>query len=203
MNRRQQAFLAAKLIFATAVIIVVARKVDVAKVWVTVRSASPLPIALGIFLCFGTVAVSGWRWRLLFRTFQIEIPLRSLICIIQIGQFFAMFLPGPTGDDPTRMLYISRLAPGRVGEACSTVVLDRCIGLASVLALAVFCIPWQWDALSTSRQTHWFALAIVLAGVAVCIFGILFFIAGHPTHHGLKSASAPCQPIHSATKVPG
>ena len=182
MSRRQQAFLAAKLIFATAVIIVVARKVDIAKVWVTMRSASPLPIALGILLCLGTVAISGWRWRLLLRTFQIEIPLRSLICITQIGQFFAMFLPGPTGDDLTRMLYISRLAPGRVGEACSTVLLDRCIGLASVLALAVLCIPWQWDVLSTSGQTHWFALAIVIAGVAVCIFGLLFFVAGHPTH---------------------
>src|SRR5438270_6766668 len=93
-----------------------------------------------------------------------------------------MFLPGPTGDDLTRMLYISRLAPGRVAEACTTVLLDRCIGLASVLLLAVLCIPWQWSVLASSPQTHWLALAILIAGSAVCFFGALFFIAGHPTH---------------------
>jgi uncharacterized protein (TIRG00374 family) len=146
------------------------------------RDAQRLPILVGILFCFGTVGLSGWRWQRLLRVFQISVPLRPLICIAQIGQFFAVFLPGPTGDDLTRMLYISRLVPGRVGEACTTVLLDRCIGLASVLVLALFCIPWQWSILSTSPETYWLALAIVTVGFAVCLFGLLFFVVGHPTH---------------------
>lgn len=182
MSKKQTAFLIGKILFAAAVITLICRKVDLSHVWISIRDAARLPIFLGILLCLGTVMISGWRWQRLLRAFQIDVPLGPLICIAQIGQFFAMFLPGPVGDDLTRMLYISRLAPGRVAEACTTVLLDRCIGLASVLVLAVLCIPWQWNVLATSPQTHWLALAIVIAGAAVGLGGLLFLIAGHPTH---------------------
>ena len=181
MSKRQTAFLIGKIFFAAAVITLICRKVDLSHVWISIRDAQRLPILLGILLSLGTVVISGWRWQRLLRAFQIDVPLAPLICIAQIGQFFVMFLPGPTGDDLTRMLYISRLAPGRVAEACTTVLLDRCIGLASVLLLAVLCIPWQWNVLATSSQTHWLALALVIAGGVVCLCGVLFFIAGHPT----------------------
>src|SRR5438067_10010514 len=181
MSKRQTAFLIGKILFAAAVITLICRKVDLSHVWISIRDAQRLPILLGILLSLGTVVVSGWRWQRLLRAFQSTVPLWPLICIAQIGQFFVMFLPGPTGDDLTRMLYISRLAPGRVAEACTTVLLDRCIGLASVLLLAALCIPWQWSVLATSPQTHWLALAIVIAGGGAWLCGILFLIAGHPT----------------------
>ncbi|OLC99954.1 MAG: hypothetical protein AUH86_01250 [Acidobacteria bacterium 13_1_40CM_4_58_4] len=143
-----------------------------------------------------TILIAGWRWHRWLAIFDIHIPLLSLTCIAQIGQFFMMFLPGPTGDDLTRMLYISRLSPGRVGEACATVLLDRCLGLASVLLLALVCIPWQWGVLSVSVQTHWLAIAIVSGGLFVCIFGILFFLAGRPTHSWFEKRLR-CLPAHS------
>jgi glycosyltransferase 2 family protein len=128
------------------------------------------------------VVLAGWRWHRWLAIFGIHIPAGPLMCIAQIGQFFMMFLPGPTGDDLTRMLYISRLAPGRVAEACTTVLLDRCMGLASVLVLAVACIPWQWDILSSSSETHWLALIILSAGAVISLVGVVFFWVGHPTH---------------------
>jgi hypothetical protein len=36
--------------------------------------------------------------------------------------------------------------------------------------------------LSTSRQTYWIAVAILLAGAFVCVGGAIFFLGGHPTH---------------------
>ena len=179
---RRLIFLAAKLIFAVVVLTWLFRKIDATRVWTSVRDAERSPIALGLLLALVTIGIAGWRWRRWLAIFDIHIPLFSLTCIAQIGQFFIMFLPGPVGDDLTRMLYISRLAPGRVGEACTTVVLDRCLGLASVLVLAVICIPWQWDILSASRQTHLMALIILIAGVTLCVFSAAFFLAGHPTH---------------------
>ena len=119
MSKKQTAFLLAKILFAAAVITLICRKVDLSHVWISIRDAQRLPILLGILLCLGTVVISGWRWQRLLRAFQIAVPLGPLICIAQIGQFFVMFLPGPTGDDLTRMLYISRLAPGREAEIAS------------------------------------------------------------------------------------
>lgn len=179
---RRAALIVAKLVFAIVALTFLFHKVKLPIVLSTLFNANRFLIFVGVGLNLLTVIIAGWRWHRLLGIFKIQIPLRSLTCIAQIGQFFVVFLPGPVGDDLTRMLYISRLAPGRVGEACTTVLLDRCVGLASVLVLAVFCIPWQWNVLSSSSQTHWLALIILSAGVAVCVFGAVFFLTGHPTH---------------------
>jgi uncharacterized membrane protein YbhN (UPF0104 family) len=182
MNAKQAAFLGAKIIFAGVIITWLFHRIDAYRVWLSVRDAQRLPILLGLILWLFTIAIAGWRWNRLLGIFDINISIRSLTCVVPIAQFFSMFLPGSTGDDLTRMLYISRLAPGRVGEACTTVLLDRFIGLASVLLLAAFCIPWQWSLLASSNQTYWIALVILSAGAFVCLSGAIFFLAGHPTH---------------------
>jgi uncharacterized protein (TIRG00374 family) len=182
ISPKQAAFLAAKIIFAVAVITWLFHKIDVHRVWLGVRNAHRLPIFFGLLLWLVTIVIAGWRWFRLLGIFDIKIPLRSLITVVPIAQFFSIFLPGSAGDDLTRMLYISRLAPGRVGEACATVLLDRFIGLTSVLVLALFCVPWQWSLLSTSRQTYWIAVVILFAGAFVCAGGAIFFLGGHPTH---------------------
>jgi glycosyltransferase 2 family protein len=196
MNAKQAAFLGAKIIFAVVVITWLFHKIDAYRVWLSVRDAHRFPIFLGLILWLFTIVVAGWRWNRLLGIFDINIPLRSLTCVVPIAQFFSMFLPGSTGDDLTRMLYISRLAPGRVGEACTTVLLDRFIGLTSVLLLAAFCIPWQWSLLSASSQTYWIALVILSVGAFVCIGGAVFFLAGHPTHRWFKERLR-LRPAHS------
>lgn len=177
MKIRQGALFVAKVGFAALFItwLLHSRKVDANKVWETLCEAHLAPLALGTLLCLLTVVIAGWRWHRLLRAFGIFIPVASLTCIAQIGQFFMMFLPGPTGDDLTRMLYISRLAKGRVGEACATVLLDRIIGLASVLLVALVCIPWQWQRLATSPEAHTIAVGIVAAALAVSGGGAVFF----------------------------
>jgi uncharacterized protein (TIRG00374 family) len=182
VSKRQAAFLLAKVAFAAGALWLLFHKIDPLRVWNSIRYANPACVGGGVVLCWLGVAIAGWRWHRLLRIFDIEIPLRSLVCIAQVGQFFMMFLPGPTGDDLTRMLYISRLAKGRVAEACTTVVIDRVIGLISILVLAVLCIPWQWHLLTMSRQTYWMALAILGAGGLVSILCTIFFLIGHPTH---------------------
>jgi uncharacterized protein (TIRG00374 family) len=182
VTKRQTAFLIFKFAFAATVLAWLFHKVNVGRVLGTMAGAGLAEIACAVLLCLGMVFIAGWRWHRWLVVFDIDIPARSLMSIALIGQFFMMFLPGPTGDDLTRMLYISRLAPGRVGEACTTVLLDRCIGLASVLVLAVVCIPWQWSVLSSSSETHWLALIILSAGAALCFLGVAFFLMGHPTH---------------------
>jgi uncharacterized protein (TIRG00374 family) len=151
--------------------------VNAGLVWQSVRGARRGPILAGVVLCWFTVLIAGLRWHRLLEAFGIHIPRRALVCIAQIGQFFLMFLPGPAGDDLTRMLYISRLSgEGQVGAACTTVLLDRCIGLASILLMAVACIPWQWGLLAASRKTWWMAVGMSAAGGVILVCTILYFV---------------------------
>jgi len=194
MTRRQTAFILAKITFACCVLACLFHKTNLSYVWSSVHDAHRIPIVIGIILCLITVVIAGWRWKRLLAMIGINAPVGQLICIAQIGQFFTLFLPGPAGDDLTRMLYISRIAKGRIAEACATVVIDRLIGLACTFVMAFLCIPWQWRVLALSHQTYWMALAMLGAGSLVSIFGTIFFMAGHPTHlwfeHRLRALPA-------------
>ena len=181
MNWKGTALTILKVGFAGGILFWLLHKVNAPQVWDCMREAHMAPILIGIFLAEMTVLIAAWRWQQLLSVFQIGTPVRSLICIAQIGQFFMIFLPGPTGDDLTRMLYISRLAKGRVVEACTSVAIDRLIGLGSILILAVICIPFQWELLATTVTTHWMALGIVTFGGLAVAMGVFFFMVGHPS----------------------
>ena len=176
MNKKQTAFILAKIAFASTILFWIFHKVDGARVWGCVRYAKPSSIITGVLCCWLCVGLAGWRWHRLLRVFEITMPLWTLVAIAQIGQFFLMFLPGPAGDDLTRMLYIARFTKGRIGEACTTVLLDRCIGLASILLLALAAVPLQWKLLATTPQTRWMAVGLVGGGCLVFISGLVFLL---------------------------
>lgn len=182
MTKKNILFIFAKIAFASIVLFFLFQKADISHVWSRMKHAHVIPVLIGTFLCWSTVLVAGWRWHQLLQIFEIKIPLLSLICIAQIGQFFLVFLPGPLGDDITRMLYIARFTKGKKVEACSTVMIDRIIGLISILVIATICIPWQWKTLSTVPQTQLLALGIIVIGSSACLFTLLFFFFAHPTH---------------------
>jgi len=196
MNAKQAAFLIGKVIVAVAIMAWLFHRTNAEVVWLSVRDAHRVPILAGLILWLVTMVIAGWRWNRLLGILGIHIPVISLICIVPIAQFFSVFLPGSTGDDLTRMIYVSRLAAGRVAEACTTVLLDRFIGLVSVLLLAAFCVPWQWSLMSASSQTRWIALGMLAAGALTCVGGAVFFLAGHPTHRWFEKRLR-LKPAHS------
>lgn len=180
MNIRQALLLLAKIVFAGGILWWLLGRIDVSELWRQLASAKPLYFVGVIGIGIIAVLVAAWRWRQLLGIFGITASLGSLFCIVWIGQFFLMFLPGPVGDDAARMIYISRTAPGRAGEACLSVMLDRVIGLGSVLALCFFVAPWQWDVLRSGIQTFWLAGGVFLAGFCFFITGGLFLLLARP-----------------------
>lgn len=155
------------------------RRVDFAGVWRVLLGAKVGFLVLAGVLTLLPVAISGYRWRALLGTLGIELSAGRLALICQIGQFFGVLVPGLAGDDGTRLLYVSRLSPGRANQACSTVLLDRVIGFCCLFALSLVCIPLNWTLLSAQSSTKAVALGVLAVGVPVlagCAF--LFCLSG-------------------------
>lgn len=164
-----------KLLVASAAVYWLQKKVDAQNVLRVLREADPVFFGGAFLLGLLNLLNGGFRWNRLLGALRISIPVGTLTAIAQIGQFFAVFLPGTAGDDVTRLVYIARLAPGRVREACATVLLDRVIGLSCLFMLAFVCIPANWNLLQGQPSTRWIATGFLFAGGAVLLGGALFF----------------------------
>ena len=156
-----------KLAVVGAALFWLSRKVDFAGVRRVLLDANVSWLALAAVLTLTPVWISGFRWSTLLGTLGINLPPGRLGLICQIGQFFGVLVPGLAGDDGTRLLYVSRLAPGRASQACSTVLLDRLIGFCCLFAVSLVCIPLNWPLLSAQNSTRAVGCGFLIAGSGV------------------------------------
>lgn len=182
---RRAFVLLAKMAVAAAVLWFVLRQTDVAELKAALAGASVPLLLLGLVLNVCTVLIAGLRWKLLIQALGIAMRWRDLTCIAFIGQFFATFLPGPLGDDVTRMFYIARAAGDRATLALSSVVVDRMIGLTVILLLALIVTPWHYAVLASNPQTAVFATGIIAGGGAVLAVLAVFFLLPRARLHAL------------------
>lgn len=81
--------------------------------------------------------LSVLRWHLLLRWQMVPLQFREVWQISYISWFLGSFLPGAAGADALRGLYVHRASPGNRLPALLTVALDRLLGLAAILILAL------------------------------------------------------------------
>jgi uncharacterized membrane protein YbhN (UPF0104 family) len=83
-------------------------------------------------------ALGAVRWWVLLRTVSVRLPLLTAWRLTLVGLFFNLFLPGAVGGDAVKAVYASRVAPdGRKIEAVTTVLIDRVLGLGTLLLLGI------------------------------------------------------------------
>jgi uncharacterized membrane protein YbhN (UPF0104 family) len=117
----------------------------------------PLLIALGLFV-IGTV-VRAFRWRVLLLALDLPIPLRRLVYLYFVGNFFNTFLPTGFGGDVVRVLELSQDA--QATAALGTVVVDRLTGLLILFAMALVALPFTVGLLPFEV---WLTIGLLAAG---------------------------------------
>jgi uncharacterized protein (TIRG00374 family) len=129
-----------------------------------------------IVLAVGTVIVdrmaNAYRWLLLLRATEHgrHVPLGTAMHVFFVSGFLGSFLPGSVGGDAVRALSLSRLhvAPS---DAFASVVVDRMLGVASVLVMAAGGLVLVGNLFSWAAITA-MTLPVLLgvAGIGVLIF---------------------------------
>lgn len=129
---------------------------------------------IGILMTLFGLLAAAVRWHSLLAvqgvTFQ---PLR-VFRIFFIGQFFNAFLPGSCGGDVVRAYYIFQETQLKRTEAVSTVLVDRGIGLLTVVTFACLMMAWRLPVLIQQEWAQVGALIMLalLVGIAAALFVI-------------------------------
>ncbi len=124
---------------------------------------------------FAAAGVCEWfgilRWQLFLRMLHIEVPLREITRLFFIGAFFNQFLPGTTGGDVVRVIYLMRDHPENKAEGFLSVAVDR---LLAVLVLVIMGLIFAWTragwfagSFAVGNLMKWFAITLFVMGAAL------------------------------------
>jgi hypothetical protein len=129
-----------------------------------------------VTLLLADSALMSLRLSWLFRPQGLNLRFSTSLKLGLVGFFFATFLPGAAGGDLSKLFYTTRGSGGRRVEIMTVVLLDRAIGLFSLLLLPLIFAPVFAQSLASGSAlrsllltTGLFALGVV-AGLLVCLF---------------------------------
>lgn len=128
------------------------------------------------WLCYGTVeALATVRWQILLRIQGIFLGWVRAAAIVVIGLFFNMFLPGLVGGDAMRLYFVFKQTPRRKTRVTLSVVMDRLLGLFSIIFLASLVVLFRFHWLKRFPETgHITYLALTVLGGAFVFVMLLF-----------------------------
>jgi hypothetical protein len=130
------------------------------------------PIAIAVVLVLFDRALMAYRWLVLLCTVDParRPPLGAIMRIFFISTFVGTFLPASVGGDAVRAYSIARLDV-RGGDAVASVLMDRMLGVASILVMAIVGLVVARDLAGNVT----IILALIVAGLACVITLVLIF----------------------------
>ena len=123
--------------------------------------------------------LSALRWYFLLQAMGITVRLRPSAEIFAMGTFATTFLPGGTGGDLLRAVYVARhVHQDRTGGIISVMV-DRAVGLLGVITAAVLLGFSRAEHVIASPATKifFYALVATLAGAIIGITAALIILS--------------------------
>ena len=129
-----------------------------------------------------TFVLTSYRWHELLLVLEIELPFNRAFVLNMVGSFWNTCIPGSTGGDVLKALYVSKLTPHRT-RAVMSVLVDRAVGLLALIILGGIMASLQWHVPACRK------VAIASAALCGCVgLGMLVFY--NPTLHRLSGLDA-------------
>ena len=108
------------------------------------------------------------RWKLFLHMLHLDVRIGEVTRLFFIGAFFNQFLPGTTGGDLVRVIYLMRDYPNDRTAGFLSVAVDRLIALLVLVAMG---LGFAWS------RSAWFASSFAV-GNSMKIFSIVLFVMG-------------------------
>jgi uncharacterized protein (TIRG00374 family) len=129
--------------------------------------SEPIGATFSVMLLGTAFALGALRWFALLKKLDIPIGFRRTFEIYSAGAFCNAFLPGGTGGDVVRVVYLLRtIRSGRV-QAMTSVLADRVCGLYGMLLVALVLVH------ANRNLVYEHASTAAIAGILYASFGLL------------------------------
>lgn len=144
-------------------------------------------IAIGLF--FIATVLQALRLQLLINAHLLKLTFFAAVKLTFIGLFFSTYLPGATGGDLVKIYYASKGNPGGRAEVITILLLDRFIGLYSLLTLPLLLAPFFPDLIAAqpALQTLLGASLAIACGIVLASYiGARFELADSQFLHRIE-----------------
>ena len=142
---RKALFTVAKIALAVGLLWWVVQKAGFAEVKDRLAGIHLGTWLLGLATIFLGTCIAIVRWHMLMRSVGLDSRAWPAFRIGWIGVFFNNVLPGLTGGDLAKALYITREHPKQRTDAVISVIVDRIVGIVALALIAAVVIPFDFD----------------------------------------------------------
>ncbi len=181
MNKRAIIISVIQIFISATLIYWVAGKIDVNGLETRLGNANPWLVGVALLLAGAQVLLATARWHLVNRALAFANSYVWHLKTFFSGLFFSQVLPTTFGGDAYRLWAVARSGYG-YSKGTLSVVCDRAIGLAALLALIGLSLP-VLHGLIGAHQAFWGLAAVVavgLLGFAAALFAAPYFIKYAP-----------------------
>jgi len=136
--------LALKICLAAGLVVYLVKSghLDLRTVWDLITFPNTL---MALALIGITIVASCWRWVLLLKVRDLEVPFGYAMSLYLIGMFFNYALPGSVSGDLVRGYYLVQDYPGRKMDSALSVLIDRILGLYHFFILTLLAVAMDFD----------------------------------------------------------
>ncbi|MGC9394692.1 MAG: lysylphosphatidylglycerol synthase transmembrane domain-containing protein [Anaerolineae bacterium] len=163
-SRRLWASLFRVALSATALALLL-REVGGADVVEVLKDAAPGYVGAACLFFLLGIVIRVFRWRALLHGLGVTPPLRLLLKLYLVGNFFNAVLPSGFGGDVVRVVELAQQE--QRSAAIGTVIVDRLTGILSLMALGLVVLPF------TRGLAPWLVGTFIVVAVGGLLGGAL------------------------------
>jgi glycosyltransferase 2 family protein len=133
--------LTAKIAVSGALLYFAFTRVDLGSIGARLQHAETYWLTVLVLALATQIVLAALRWRKICLQCDVHFSVPTALRYMLIASFFNQTLPSTIGGDAARIWLVSRAGAGWQAAAYSVIV-DRIIGLAILIAIVIACMPW-------------------------------------------------------------
>lgn len=135
-------------ISASLIALLLTKVVDMRAMVHIMASAKFAFLSLAFAVVLFTIFIQAYKWQVLLRAFSLSITFWETVSLFWSGMFFNLFLPSTIGGDVFRGYALVKYT-GKAIDSTTSVLIDRVIGLVSLLLVATVASLIGYQAIDT------------------------------------------------------